>query len=91
MVVFQEQCGMVRAIEADLFHCVEFLVFGHLGALDFAPDVVEVRHFELVGHSLLVFLTVEDSREDLQLIDRLERQFDDCAGHAHLLEALHGF
>lgn len=73
MVVFEKKGGVIGAIETDLFHCVELLVFGQLGALDFATDVVEVSYFELVGHALFVFLAVEDSREDLELVDGFER------------------
>ena len=79
---------MVGAIESDFLHCAELLILVHFGFLDLASHVVEVSHFELVGHSFFVLLAVQDPGEDLQLSDGLEREFDDGAGHAHLLETL---
>ena len=63
---------MVCAVESDLFHRGELFVFCHFCALDFAPDVVEVRDFELVGNSLFVLLAVENAGEDLELSDGLK-------------------
>lgn len=71
-VVLEEERDMVCTVESDLFHRGELFVFCQFCALDFAPDVVEVRDFELVGNSLFVLLAVENAGEDLELSDGLE-------------------